>query len=282
MIGSRVKPGMTIESAIEDIHRLVYKSRMQLILSAFSGLLVGSSLGVFGSGGSTLAIPLLTYVIGLPPKTAIASSLAIVGCSAASGTLHNLRSGSVNLKVGFLYGATGILGSLFGTQISVHFTGLQQLLLFSVVVFAAALSMVQKAYFSKKVRDETQDQSVNPIVGGGSGFLIGILTGLVGVGGGFLIVPVLHSLGVTIRRAIGTSLMIIMINAFSGAIGYLGKVEYDFPVLGMFIATAMLSSQVGARWVQKLDVHRLKKSYALFLLVLGAFLVLKNSFDMMS
>ena len=242
-----------------------------------SGALVGLVLGLFGSGGSTLAIPLLHYFIGVESKPAIAMSLVVVGVAALYGFYRNWRGGQVSVRSGLILGVSGVLGGFGGAKLSVFLTGEQQLLLFSIIVILAAGSMIKKTFFSKENEGEEQDKEV-PLLGGVlAGLAIGVLTGLVGVGGGFLIVPVLHAFGVSLKRAIGTSLMIISFNAASGAMGYIGLVEYDWSLLGSFIATALVATQIGVALVHRLPVVIMKKSFAIFLLILGIAMLIKNS-----
>lgn len=253
-----------------------------LLLSITAGVFVGSAVGSFGGGGSTIAIPTLVYLIGLTPREAIATSLIVVGSSAFSGFLHNMRHRSVDFRIGLIYGATGIVGTQFGSHLSQYFSGLQQLIVFSVIVFLAAISMLKKAFFQNTVEESFGKTRSRLFFSLMAGFLIGVVTGLAGVGGGFLIVPILNSLGLPLKRAIGTSLFVITINAYSGALGYIRVVDYDFYVLIPFVVAAILFSQVGARLIRRLPTVKLKKIYAIFLFLLGVFLIVKNGFEIMN
>lgn len=250
---------------------------MNWILAMTMASLVGLSLGVFGSGGSVLAVPILIYILGIETKSAIAMSLAIVGFTALIGTIQQLRQHTLCTKAALFFSAIGIIGALGGTWVGLRISGTLQLILFGALMMAAAGAM-----FFKKEADLIPGQNecfLQPHLASTLGAGVGFMTGLLGVGGGFLIVPALNSLGkLKLRLAIGTSLFIITINSAAGVIGYWGKVSFDWPIVLTFIIFSSLGSFAGISLAKRLKVKHLTQGFAVFLFVLGASLLVKNIF----
>lgn len=245
------------------------------VLAVALALLVGLSLGLFGSGGSVLAVPILVYLLGIETKSAIAMSLAIVGFTALTGTLIQWRQKALCLKAAIFFSIIGVLGTFGGAWVALKISGTLQLTLFGLLMVTAALAMI----FKKEPdliagRDECE---MRPDLAGGLGAGVGFMTGLLGVGGGFLIVPTLNSLGhLKLRLAIGTSLFIITVNALAGVVAYLGKVDFHWDLVGIFIVFAALGSWLGTRIGKKLPVAKLRMGFSVFILVIGAWLLVKN------
>lgn len=199
-------------------------------------LCIGISLGLIGGGGSILAVPTLVYVMGVAPKSAIAMSLAIVGTVSLLGVIPHWKLGNVQLKTAAMFGLSTMLGAYAGAKIATFpfVTGTLQMLLFAVMMLLAAIFMMRKSSStSSSVSEEKLDLELYPkpvckycwlwLISEGIG--VGILTGLVGVGGGFAIVPALVLLAkVPMKQAIGTSLLVIVLNSSAGFLGYLGTV----------------------------------------------------------
>lgn len=247
-----------------------------ILLGALAmGGLVGLALGIFGSGGSVLAVPILVYVLGIEVKSAIAMSLVIVGLTAAIGALQQYRQKTICLKAALFFSAAGILGAYGGTWLAMLASPILQLFIFGAVMVVASVSTL----FKKDVdREAGYDECyMRPDLAGGLGVGVGLLTGFLGVGGGFLIVPVLHALGnLKLRLAIGTSLFIIAVNCAAGVAGYWGKVEFHWALTFTFVACAALASLAGVRLANRLPVPTLRKSFAVFILLLGIGLMIKN------
>lgn len=246
-------------------------------LALLGAVLVGLSLGLLGSGGSILTVPLLVYLLGQPEKVAIAGSLAVVGSIALAGAIPWARRGAVEWRSVLWFGLPGMLGTVFGAHLSRWITGDVQLLLFAAVMLVAAWRMARPTPIN--------DASAAPrsqawMVLDGAG--VGLLTGLVGVGGGFMIVPALVLLGgLPMHRAIGTSLWIIAINAFSGFAKHLWVLDdaglvLDWPLLAMFAAIGALGSIAGQRLASRLPQALLRRGFAVLLVLMGLFIVARE------
>lgn len=247
---------------------------MLLLGFALAGL-IGLSLGLLGGGGSILTVPILVYVMGFEPKQAIAMSLAIVGTTALVGAQQHWRAGNVDWRVALPFGLVAMGGTYLGARLAVFFSGAAQLALFGGVMLIAAVFMF---------RDRTPEDAP-PLATGAlatilvvaEGLAVGVLTGLVGVGGGFLIVPALVLLArLPMKRAIGTSLLVIAAKSFAGFAGYLGQVEVPWGFLAGFTAVAILGIFAGTRLIRFVSQHRLKQAFAVFLIVMGAFILYRN------
>lgn len=236
--------------------------------------LIGFSLGIMGGGGSILTVPILVYVLGMDAKLSIALSLAIVGTTSLVGVFNHFRAGNVNLKVAAIFGLVAMIGTFLGAKISKFLSGEVQLILFAIIMLAAS-------YFMIKGRKEVEGQEEKKL---NIPFLsiqavgVGIITGLVGVGGGFMIVPALVLMtGLSMRVAVGTSLFIIALNSFSGFAGYLGMFEIDWAFLGKFSGFSIVGILIGSQLVQFISQRVLKKSFGIFLIFMGAFILYKNA-----
>jgi len=238
--------------------------------------LIGLSLGLLGGGGSILTVPVLVYVLGYEAKQAIVMSLVVVGITSLVGAVGHWRVGNVNLKSALIFGVITMLGAYLGARLAVLFTGGLQLTLLAVVMLAAAASMFRSP------RAEPTSRTVPPptlplITICVVGLLVGVLTGVVGIGGGFLIVPALVLLGrVPVKKAIGTSLLVIAMNSASGYLGYIGTVTIPSSFLMGFTAVAVGGILVGTHLVRYVSAGVLKRSFAVFLLVMGGFMLYQN------
>lgn len=252
-------------------------------LSLFLAALIGLSLGLLGGGGSILAVPIFVYVLDFGAKEAIASSLAVVGLTSLSGAVGHWRAGNVNLRVALLFGAVAVAGTYLGARLAVFFSGAAQLLLFGGVMLAAAFFMYRdkEPDDGKNGGSETGEGTPSGIKAYGlivaEGLTVGVLTGLVGVGGGFLIVPALVLIGkMPMKTAVGTSLLVISMKGVSGVVGYLGQVEFQWTFLALFSAVAIAGSFAGAYLARFVPQDTLKKVFAGFLIVMGIFIVYQN------
>ncbi|MET0396263.1 MAG: sulfite exporter TauE/SafE family protein [Longimicrobiaceae bacterium] len=237
--------------------------------------LVGLTLGLLGGGGSVLTVPILVYVLGFGAKQAIAMSLGVVGTASLFGSLAHWRSGNVDLRTAFSFGAFAMCGAFLGARLAAFVSGPAQLVAFAVVMVLAALSMLRGGggMGEADAGPRTPPLLTLAIVGAG----VGALTGLVGVGGGFLIVPALVLLArVPMRQAVGTSLLVIAMNSAAGLSGYLGKVEVPWGFMAAFTAVAVGGIVVGARLVRHVPQAALKRGFAVFLLVMGGLILFQN------
>ncbi len=249
---------------------------MIIILGA---LLIGLSLGLLGSGGSILTVPVLVYLLGHDDKVAVAESLAIVGGIALSAALPYARSREVDWRSVLLFGLPGMAGTYGGAWLARWVPGEIQLVLFACVMLLAAWMMFQRPKQSMAEQDsvEPRRQAAWKIIGEGLG--VGVLTGLVGVGGGFLIVPALVILGrLPMRLAVGTSLVVIALKSFSGFFKYLDVLEtlqlaVDWETIGLFVVVGILGSLVGKAISGRINQASLRRGFAGFLVVMGIFVL---------
>lgn len=263
-----------------------------MLLSALlAGLTTGLVLGLFGSGGSIIALPALMYLLHVEPKSAIAMSLGAVAVTATVSGLDNWRRGLVNARVALVFGLFGAAGTFAGARLGLLTPVVVQLGLFALVMYTAAWRMLRPA-----TPRPARAGGVLPAGGGTAalggcrdffspcmghialhGIGVGVLTGLVGVGGGFLIVPALVLLsGIPMKTAVGTSLAIVAAKSYAGFIGYMGGVPIDWAVMGGFTAVTVAGSFVGARFSSRLSQDTLKKAFAWFLVVVGTHILFES------
>ena len=244
-----------------------------LVAGLLLAVVVGVLLGLLGGGGSILTVPILTYVLGMPPREAIASSLFIVGTTSAVSVIAHARAGRVRWRTGLLFGAAGMAGAFAGGLVGGLLPGAVLMVLFAAMMIATAVAMIRGR------RGTTPGTAPERPVGRIllDGFLVGIATGLVGAGGGFLIVPALTLLGgLPIAIAIGTSLLIIAMKSYAGLAGYLFAVQLNWPVVLAFTGTAVAGSFVGSALAGRLPERALRTGFGIFVLAMGAFVLFQE------
>jgi uncharacterized membrane protein YfcA len=239
---------------------------------------MGVVLGTLGAGGSILTVPILVYVVGYGPKEAIGMGLAVVGVTSAVGALGHRRAGTLRLRPAAVFAASAVTGTLIGTRVATLVSGTVQLALFAAVMLLAAGTMLGGA---RAPAAGAAPQPARPpraiLLTAVDGLGIGMLTGLVGVGGGFLIVPALVVLaGVPMHQAVGTSLAVIAINALTGFAGYLDQIVVDWPFLAGFTACAVAGILAGTRLCRLIPALALRRAFAVFLLLMGSFMLYRN------
>jgi uncharacterized membrane protein YfcA len=237
----------------------------QLLLDLLYGAAIGAALGLTGTGGSILAVPTLVYLVGQDVHAAIATSLAVVGGIAAEGAAKQRES--VQWKSGLLLGACGIVGSIPGSLLSPYVSGTVLLLLFSALTLAASISMLLA-----RSPDTAPGKSAPPWAAIPSGIAIGFLTGFLGVGVGFLIVPTMVLVfACTMQAAIATSLLVIALNSFVGLVTRFATAAIDWSVVAAFLAGGVAGNTAAAKLVPRLDQGQLKRIFAIFILLVGLF-----------
>ena len=242
------------------------------MLGYFLASLIGLSLGLLGGGGSILTVPILVYVLKMDPKVSIALSLAIVGTTSLFGVIRHYKNNNVNFKIALTFAPVAMIGTFMGAKISQMISGQTQLILFAVIMLLASIFMLK----GRKDTDKKEVQ-LNYILISVVAVAVGILTGVVGVGGGFLIVPALVLLaGASMKESVGTSLFIISLNSFSGFSGYIGLVEIPWIFLLKFTSFSVVGIFVGTSLVKFISQNSLKKAFAVFLIIMGIFILYKN------
>jgi hypothetical protein len=245
-----------------------------LVLALPLAALIGLSLGLLGGGGSILTVPVLVYVLGVAAKPAIAMSLPVVGVTSLIAAGLHWRLGTVRIGTALGFGVVAMGGAFAGAKLGGLVSGSVQLLLLAIVMVAAAVSMLRGTRTVDRTAPSTRPRAgLVAVVALG----VGALTGLVGIGGGFLVVPALVLLaGVPMREAVGTSLLVIAMNAAAGFAGYVGSVQIDWAFLAAFTATAASGALVGTLLGTRVPQAALKRAFGVFLLVVGGFVLARN------
>ena len=239
------------------------------------GLLIGTALGLLGGGGSVLTVPIFVYILGFGTKDAIAMSLAVVGATSIAGTLLHWHEENVNVRVGIPFGAVATVGTFAGSRVGVWLADDVQLAVFAAVMLTAALFMARGGVTPPREPEAPVSSGLAlSIVFGG--LLVGFLTGVVGVGGGFLIVPALVLIGLPMREAVGTSLLIITLNCAVGLLGYLGHVTIVWRAVGLVAAFTVPGIAIGTYLHRHVPQHALRTAFSVFLVAVAAFILYQN------
>ncbi|MCV7346139.1 sulfite exporter TauE/SafE family protein [Mycolicibacterium rhodesiae] len=255
---------------------------MTIGLALALGAAIGVLLGLLGGGGSILAVPALVYVLGLGIEQAIPMSLIVVGTASAVGALPKIRAGQVQWRLAAIFAAAGIPATFVGTAIGRHLPESALLIGFAVVMVVAGIRLLQDngdTGTACKVGDAGINWRRCAPRSIPAGFLVGLLTGLFGVGGGFLIIPALVlMLGVEIPIAIGTSLLIIVVNSAAGFVSHLSVGGIDWAITGAFVGTAIVGSLVAAHLGTRLDTRRLQHWFAYLVFAVAGYVLVDTIF----
>jgi uncharacterized protein len=249
--------------------------RLDLALLTFLGaLFVGLSLGLLGSGGSMFTVPILVYVLGETPKLAITASLAIVGIIALVGAASYAHRRLVAWRYVLYFGIPGTITTYAGVWISHRFSGAAQLIVFAVVMFLASFTMLRSAPPSD---GRPPQRHLAWLLATGAG--VGLITGFVGVGGGFLFVPALVILGgLPMHLAVGTSLTVIALNCASGLIGHMSQstganLALPWDQIAVFAIIGVAGSLAGQHVGRRLAHERLRRSFGVMLIAMSCFVL---------
>jgi hypothetical protein len=265
------------------------------ILGFALAALVGISLGLIGGGGSILTVPILVYVMGISPILATSYSLFIVGSTSMVGAFNNWRKGFVQIETALLFGLSSIT-TVFITRkfiipaIPKHILNVGRfelteniltMVLFAILMLVASIAMIRNG--NKKEVEQTNDQLQAKKINLPKlliyGVAIGLATGLLGAGGGFLLIPTLVLLvGLPMKEAVGTSLLIIALNSLIGFTGDLGHFVMDWVFLTKITAIAVAGIFVGGYISKKIDGAKLKKAFGWFVLIMGIYILIKEIF----
>lgn len=240
-------------------------------LAMLLSVLIGVTLGLLGGGGSILTTPILIYALGVETKPAIATSLIVVGLTSIAGVVQHARAGNVVWKTGLVFGAAGMVGAFGGGYVAAWIPETVLLLLFAGMMLATAAAMLRGRKEPDRA-DAPQEQALWKIVAEGA--VVGVVTGLVGAGGGFLVVPALALLGgLPMQKAVGTSLLVIAMKSFAGYAGHAAHVEVDLNLALMMSGAAVLGSFGGAALAEKVPPDLLRRGFAGFVLVMACFVL---------
>jgi len=261
-----------------------------VIIGYVASILIGISLGLIGGGGSILTVPVLVYLFHVEPVLATAYSLFIVGASSLVGAWPKYKQGFVNIKTVIIFGTPSIasvfatrkylvpaipaeLGEVGGIIIT---KSLLMMMLFAVLMVAASFSMIRTKPSKEEVIEEQQFNYPLILL---EGALVGVLTGLVGAGGGFLIIPALVMLSkLPMKQAVGTSLLIIAAKSLIGFTGDLGNRTMDWTLLLSITALAIAGIFVGDKLSKRIDGNKLKTGFGWFVLVMGLYIIAQQLF----
>lgn len=239
---------------------------------------IGISLGLLGSGGSILTVPVLVYLVGQDEKVAIAGSLFIVGSIAMAGSLQFISARLIQWRSVLVFGLPGMAGTWFGAWLASWVPGITQLALFAVVMLAASWLMLRPIDLEHGSREARANWKI-----AADGLIVGLVTGLVGVGGGFLIVPALVLLGgLTMHQAVATSLVVIALKSFSGFFKYLDvlsqqSLSLDWPTLLLVTGLGIAGSFAGSHFAKRVPQEKLRKGFGYFLIVMGAYILVRSA-----
>jgi hypothetical protein len=263
-----------------------------LPLSVLFGAVVGLSLGLTGGGGAIFAVPLLVYALGVPPQAAVGVSLAAVGATSLVGFLHRWRLGQVETPTGLLFAAAGMLGAPVGSWIASLLPDALLLLLFAVLMVIVAARLWQSAHQdgAREVSENDGPTCRRDAAGALAlssrcavflvvvGLLTGVLSGLFGVGGGFVIVPALIlASGMPIQHAVGTSLMVIALVSVSGVTAHLWRGgDIPWPVLLPFVGGGVAGLFAGQSIGRHLAGPTLQRVFAITIVLVAAYILLRN------
>lgn len=250
---------------------------MLMAVAALLSVVMGVTLGLLGGGGSIMTLPILVYLLGIPTKSAVATSLLVVGSTSLLGLALHARAGNVQWKVGSVFAAFAMGGAFLGGLVANYIAGGVLLALFTALMLTTGVAMLR----GRKVQDTGAESGSKPISVpkvAVEGLVVGLVTGLVGAGGGFLVVPALVLLGgLSMQHAIGTSLFVIALKSFAGFAGYASHVTVDYQIAGLVIGAALFGAVIGVRLAQKIEAAKLRKGFAWFVLVMGAFMIYKQA-----
>ena len=261
---------------------------METVTAYIGAFAIGSILGLMGGGGSILTVPLLVYAVGINPVIATAYSLFIVGATSASGSIQNYYRNTINIKTGLIIAIPSFIGvyitrryilpALPGIVFDYNGLGIEKdtfiMVLFAVIMLLASISMLT----GRIAADEDEPKKINffyivPGVG-----IIGLLMGLVGAGGGFLMIPMLVFFGgLPMKKAVGTSLFIIAINSLTGFVGDMQTINIDWEFLLSFTVVSVFGIFAGTYLQRFVNETQLKRGFGWFILLMAAFILSKES-----
>ena len=244
------------------------------------GFLIGLSLGLLGGGGSILTVPIFVYVLGFGAKESIAMSLVVVGTTSLAGAATHWREGHVKFRIALIFGAVALVGTYWGTRLATRLTGTEQLAIFATIMLVAAGFMIrgrQKDLGPRAAHaSSTAARPAQVAFTAVQGLVVGSLTGLVGVGGGFLIVPALVWGGLLMCDAVGTSLLVIAMNCAMGFYGYIGQTKIAWLSVALVTAGTMPGIAAGTYAMRFVSQLALRRGFAALVFGVAIYMLFRN------
>lgn len=255
------------------------------ILAYIASALIGISLGLIGGGGSILTVPVLVYMFGISPLLSTSYSLFIVGSTSLIGAFNNYKKGAVSVRTALLFGASSITTVFLTRKFLIPLIPKQlfkigdfqitepilTMVLFAMLMMGASYGMIRN---DAKVTDQAENKGNNYLKLFVFGIGIGLTTGLLGAGGGFLLIPTLVLfLGMPMKKAVGTSLLIIALNSLIGFVGDIGHFTIDWPFLLKITGIAVAGIMLGGVLGKHVNSDQLKKGFGWFILVMGIYII---------
>ncbi len=243
-----------------------------ILIDLLVGCAIGLTLGLLGGGGSILTVPALVYLVGQSPQVAVTASLIIVGMNSLLGAYFHRSQGTLNWRVAFSFGGAGMIAAYWAAGLSHLFSSTMLMILFALLMLVVGALMILR-----KTPAEKPHNSHNWLMILVSGAVVGVLTGFLGVGGGFLIVPALVMLvGLPMRQAIGTSLIIIAMNSLAGLLGHLSQTSIDYVTVALFVVAGLVGTFLGVSLTKVIRADQLRRIFAGFVILLALFLLYDN------
>ncbi|MEU3608600.1 sulfite exporter TauE/SafE family protein [Streptomyces sp. NPDC035033] len=247
------------------------------VLIVAASLLVGVSLGILGGGGSLLTVPILVHLAGQDAEEAIATSLFVVGVTSLAALVPHARARRVRWRTGLFFGAFGMAGAYGGGRLAAYVPGTVLLVAFALMMLATAFAMLRKPRggAQRTAGPARRDLPLTRVAA--QGLAVGAVTGLVGSGGGFLVVPALALLGgLPMGVAVGTSLLVIAANSFAGLAGHLSGASVDRGLALTVTAAAVAGSLIGVRLAGRVPQDALRRAFGWFVVVMGVFVLVRQ------
>lgn len=239
-----------------------------LLVALLLSVGIGITLGLLGGGGSILTTPILIYALGMEPKSAIATALLVVCVTSVAGLVQHARAGNVHWRTGLFFGAAGMAGAYLGGRAAGWIPANILMGLFTVLMVVTSIAMLRGR---PEVAPRAGEAAWKIVVNGAA---VGAVTGLVGAGGGFVVVPALVLLGgLPMQTAIGTSLLVIAMNTLAGFAGHFGHVHVDYGIAMMVSAAAVVGSLLGSRLGTRIRPDTLRRGFGVFVLLMASFVL---------
>ena len=249
---------------------------MNTLLTLIGASLIGLSLGLTGAGGSIITLPVLVYLAAIPAREAVGMSLFVVGAAALAGAIQRFRAGDFHPSAALMFSLSGMAGATLGARLTPLLPAAVLMMLFALLMLGVALKMLLSSG-----REPVVPAECRPARCLLAGFGVGVLTGFIGVGGGFLLVPALIQFArLPVRTATGTSLAIIAFNSAAGFLSHLHDAPLRWPLMLLFASLAVAGTWIGSLFAKRLPVRRLQQTFAVLVLFTGSYVLWQNFHSM--